>query len=72
MGVTYTDKYEFPNKRFYWALSTNYVFQPFPSKNDQHEEIYDTLGGMFEGVPTKVLVKVEDDVAEGEGDEGNN
>ena len=36
MGVTYTDKYEFPEKRFYWALSTNYSFCAFPAKNDQH------------------------------------
>jgi len=26
MGTSYTDKYEFPEKRFYWALSTDFKF----------------------------------------------
>jgi len=64
MGITYTDKYEFPEKRFYWALSTNYQFCAFPGKNDQHEDHYDKLTGMFSGNPMAVLVKVEDDIVE--------
>ena len=66
MGITYTDKYEFPEKRFFWALSTDYHFQPFPAKNDQHEEkgSYDSFSGMFEGKPNQILVKVEDDIPE--------
>ena len=40
MGITYSDKYEFPEKRFYWALSTDFKFQPFPELNVQHREAY--------------------------------
>ena len=40
------------------------MFAPFPAKNDQHEEVYDQLTGMFDGAPTNILVKVEDDVPE--------
>jgi hypothetical protein len=32
MGVTFTDKFEFPEKRFYWASSTDFKFFPFPSE----------------------------------------
>ena len=34
MGVTYTDKYEFPEKRFFWASSNNFTFKAFPPIND--------------------------------------
>ena len=34
MGVTYTDKFEFPEKRFYWATSVDFKFKPFPTLND--------------------------------------
>lgn len=64
MGVTYTDKYEFPEKRFYWALSSNFHFMPFPAKNEQHKDVFDTLTGMYDGNPQNVLVKVEEDVPE--------
>lgn len=40
MGTSYTDKYEFPEKRFYWALSTDFKFQAFPDLNVQHREAY--------------------------------
>lgn len=26
MGVTYSDKYEFPEKRFYWCTSADFKF----------------------------------------------
>ena len=34
MGVTYTDKFEVPEKRFYWATSADFKFKPFPTLND--------------------------------------
>lgn len=34
LGVTFTDKYEFPEKRFYWASSTDFKFKPFGELND--------------------------------------
>jgi len=62
MGVTYTDKYEFPEKCFFWASSADFVFKPFKSMNDQHKEKYNALVGFFTGDPAKVLVKVEPEV----------
>ena len=40
MGITYSDKYEFPEKRFFWALSTDFKFQAFPELNALHKEAY--------------------------------
>jgi len=44
MGVTFTDKYEFPTKCFYWASSTDFKFKPFPSLNTQHNDKVDSIG----------------------------
>jgi len=34
LGLTYTDKYEFPEKRFYWASSSDFKFNEFAKLND--------------------------------------
>jgi hypothetical protein len=34
MGLVFTGRYEFAEKRFYYALSTDFVFKPFPALND--------------------------------------
>ena len=60
MGITYTDKYEFPEKRFFYALSSDFKFVTFPALNDQHKDKIDEYKGMFTGIPDKVLYKVED------------
>ena len=36
LGVCYAGRYEFPEKKFYWATSKNMVFQPMPALNDYH------------------------------------
>lgn len=33
MGVTYSNKYEFPEKRFYYCKSADFEFKPFPELN---------------------------------------
>jgi len=43
MGVTFTDKYEFPSKCFYWASSTDFKFKPFPARNEQHNDKVDSI-----------------------------
>jgi len=43
LGVTYTDKYEFPEKRFYWASSADFCFSQFDKLNEQHLEAFDTI-----------------------------
>ena len=66
LGVTYTDKYEFPEKRFYWASSTDFKFQAFPTLNDQHFSAFDAIQGMFSGEPNKVIINVVPPKPEGE------
>jgi len=59
LGVTYSDKYEFPEKRFYWASSVDFKFKAFSAVNDQH---YDTMDekvqGMFQGDPAHIYIPV--------------
>ena len=59
LGVTYTDKYEFPEKRFYWASSADFKFNKFDKLNDQHFQTFAQVSGMFTGDPKKVLINVE-------------
>ncbi len=51
--------YEFPTKKFYWALSKDFDFQEMPSLNDQHKQAVNTDGALFEGNPRKKLVTVK-------------
>jgi len=64
MGVVYADRYEFPEKKFYWCASNDFAFKPFPELNDQHREEYDKLLGLFQGDPNYVHKKVEKDPEE--------
>lgn len=59
MGLVYTGRYEFAEKRFYYALSTDFVFRPFPALNDQHKGLYDDLKAMLTGNPRLIHKKVE-------------
>ena len=58
MGVTYTDKFEFPEKRFYWATSADFKFKPFQTLNDQNADKFDTIKGLFSGDPNLVHIRV--------------
>ena len=50
MGVTFTDKFEFPSKSFYWASSSDFKFAPFPDQlNFQHKDQVDAIKGSFTG-----------------------
>jgi len=66
MGITYSEKYEFPEKKFFYALSSDFKFVAFPTLNDQHNAKVDIYGSMFTGIPDKILIKVEDDLTEEE------
>lgn len=66
IGITYSGKYEFPSKRFYFATSADFVFGPFPEINSQHGTKYDELTGPFTGNPDHVIVKVVEDKEEEE------
>ena len=62
MGVTFTDKYEFPSKCFYWASSNDFKFKPFPSLNEQHNDKVDTIVEIFSGDANKIYIRVEKEV----------
>jgi len=64
MGICYENRYEFPEKKFYWCSSTNgMVFELFPALNKQHETLYDSLSSlMFQGEPGLVHEKVEKEI----------
>lgn len=56
--------YEFPFKKFFWALSKDFEFQEMPGLNDQHKDAINRESQFFEGNPKKKLVSVK---KEGEG-----
>ncbi|CDW83569.1 radial spoke head [Stylonychia lemnae] len=67
VSLTYTNQYEFPTKKFFWALSKDFEFQEMPELNDQHKEAINKENSLFEGNPKKKLVSVK---KEGEEEEG--
>ena len=67
MAYTYTGMYEFPNKKFFWALSKDFEFSELPDLNDQHKSFINNASAYFEGNPKKKLVSVKKE-GEGEGD----
>ena len=66
MGIKYSDKYEFPEKSFYWALSSDFVFKKFDALNDYNKDHYDGIKTLILGDPKFVHRSVEPVKAEGE------
>ena len=64
VGYTYSGMYEFPVKKFFWALSKELEFQELPDLNDQHKAAINNTTAYFEGNPKKKLVSLK---KEGEG-----
>mmetsp|Transcript_96698 Transcript_96698/g.133223 ORF Transcript_96698/g.133223 Transcript_96698/m.133223 type:complete len:104 (-) Transcript_96698:549-860(-) len=69
MGVIYNERYEFPEKKFYYASSSDFVFQKFPAIQEQHKDKVQDFLSMFSGDPNKVLVRLEPE-AKPEDEEG--
>jgi radial spoke head protein 9 len=63
MGVTYTDKYEFPTKRFYWASAADFRFKAFPALNEHHKDQVDKFLAPFTGNHTHVYIRVEPEIS---------
>jgi radial spoke head protein 9 len=66
MGLVYTGRYEFAEKRFYYATSNDITFKPFPALNDQHKDEYDKIKTMLTGNPKLIHKKVEPEKTGGE------
>lgn len=67
MGLVFREMYEFPIKSFYWALSSDFTFRPFPSLNTQYNSVLNDEASFFTGEPGRMIVQVK--AAEG-GEEG--
>ena len=60
LGISYSERYEFPEKKFYWCCSSDMTFVEFPALNKQHETLYDSLSTLnFTGDPKLIHEKVE-------------
>ena len=59
MGLVYTGRYEFAEKRFYYAMSNDFTFRPLPALNDQHKGLYDAYKELLTGNPKKIHLKCE-------------
>lgn len=72
MGLVYSNQYEFMQKKFYWALSTEFNFMEMPDLNDQHTEFINRDKSFFTGEPNRKLkqpVEGEDEEKEPEVEE---
>lgn len=71
MAYQFSGMYEFPIKKFFWALSKDFEFSELPELNDQHKAAVNNAAAYFEGNPKKKLVTVKKEGEEGgEGGEG--
>jgi radial spoke head protein 9 len=66
LGLVFTGRYEFAEKRFYYATSSDITFRPFPALNDQHKEEYDKITTMLTGNAKLIHKKVEPEKSAGE------
>ena len=65
MAVDYDGKYEFPDKRFFFAHSSDFKFEQMPDPLDQHNE-FANLSTPFTGDNKTIIQKLEPDEGEGE------
>jgi len=61
MGLTYTDQFEFLQKKFYYCLSNDYSFMELPDLNDQHVQFINRDKTFFTGEPNRKLKQNEGD-----------
>jgi radial spoke head protein 9 len=66
IDVIYAERYEFPEKIFYWASSNDFKFMPFDPLNDYNRNDYNAIQSLITGNPALILKKVEAERAEGE------
>ena len=68
--------FEFPHKRFYYCLSTEFTFRETPDLNDQHRDFIDQDNSFFTGDPARKLKQTggeegEEGAADANAEEGN-
>ena len=67
MGLTYDGQFEFPNKKFFYCVSSDYTFKEMPDLNDQHKDFVNKESSYFTGDPLFKLKIVEVPVEDPEG-----
>jgi len=62
VGICYNDRYEFPEKKFYWCnQANNMTFEAFPPLHDLHKAHNEKIAAnLFQGEPTLVHTKLVD------------
>lgn len=68
MSITYQGYFEFPHKKFYYALSNDFYFKEMPDLNDQHKELINRDTSYFLGDPARKLKAVTEGEGDGEGE----
>lgn len=58
IATSFSGQYEFPSKKFFWALSKDFEFQELPQLNDQHKEAINSISDLFSGNPKKKLISI--------------
>lgn len=68
-SIFYEGKYEFPEKKFFWASSNDFKFEELPETLEQHNEFINKYNDFFTGDSAKILENLETPAGEGEGDQ---
>eukprot|EP00347_Sterkiella_histriomuscorum_P023716 403333631 len=66
VGQYFSAQYEFPFKKFFWALSKDFEFQEMPPLNDQHKDAINQIISLFSGNPKKKLINLLPEGEEGQ------
>ena len=64
VGIQYSGCYEFPTKKFFYALSSDFEFKEMPTLNDQHKDVINSETSLYMGEPLRKVGQV------GEGEDG--
>ena len=57
MGLTYSEQFEFMQKKFYYCLSNDFNFMELPELNDQHVNFINRDKSFFTGEPNRLLIE---------------
>ena len=66
LAITYSNNYEFPNKKFFWALSEDFSFREMPTLTQQDADLIDRDEKFFQGTPNEKIGPNSGEDQEGE------
>jgi radial spoke head protein 9 len=63
LGINYKDHYEFPEKKLYYATTSNYIFASLPATFDYHDiDFKESYLNPFTGAPNTIITKYKEEV----------